>query len=466
MDTQSDQAAGKPEDPLRALSLDTLESEIAALAAGLTASQARWLRLLGEFDRREGWASWGMRSCADWVAWRCATSTRSAREHVQIARALRELPRIRAEFEAGPLSYSKVRALCRIATPETETDLIELASELTASQLESSVRSLIRVDEINQREREARRRVSWFWEDDGCLELRATLPPEEGALLLAAIDSARDELFSLDDHSDAEEFAEAPGESGTAVPRGESGDEVRVPPPTNADALMFVCEKAVKRSAAGPPSSADRNQVVIHLDLAEDHAHVESGPSLHPATARRFGCDAAAVAQIERGGRTLSVGRRTRVVPPQIRRALAGRDPACRFPGCNSRRGLDAHHVRHWQDGGETSLENLVLVCRRHHRALHEGGCSVEQRPGGGGLAFRDPHDRLLERSPLPPAPPLTGSRRSEANGQVPGPLATGTGERAERALLVDALIAIRRRGRERRRGGESQPGGGSSAAT
>ncbi|UJA19700.1 DUF222 domain-containing protein [Thermoleophilia bacterium SCSIO 60948] len=455
MDPQSDSAPEEDrEDPLRGLSLDAIETEIASLAAGLAASQARWLGLLGEFDRREGWASWGMRSCADWVAWRCALSTRSAREHVQIARALRELRLIQAEFEAGRLSYSKVRALCRIAEPATEADLLELAQQLTAAQLEGSVRAMVRIDEIQAREREERRRVSWFWEDDGCLELRATLPPEEGALLLAAIESARDELFALDDHSDPDDASEAQHENGTAVPRNEPADELPAPPPTSSDALLYICEKAMKRSREVSPSSCDRNQVVVHLDLAEDHAHVESGPSLHPKTARRLGCDAAAVAQIERGERVLSVGRRTRVVPPQIRRALAGRDPACRFPGCSSRRGLDAHHVRHWQDGGETALDNLVLVCRRHHRALHEGGCSVEQRTDGDGFVFRDPHDRLLERSPRP-------SRFK--NGWTPdaaGPLSPGTGERADRALVVDALIAIRRRARARRGDADAQPDG------
>ena len=447
---------------LNALSLDALESEITSLASSLACSQARWLSLLAEFDRREGWASWGMRSCADWGAWRCALSSRSAREQVQVARSLCELPLIRAEFECGALSYSKVRALIRIAEPESESALLELAAEMTASQLEGAVRSLVRVDEVSAGEREARRRVSWFWEDDGCLELRVCLPPEEGALVLTAIDSAREELFLLDDQSGTDELADE-SEGGTAVPL----EPRPIPPPTNADALLFVCEKALKR--AGPTSCSDRHQVVVHLDLDQDHAHIESGPALHPTTARRLGCDAAALAQIERGARPLSIGRRTRVVSPQIRRALSGRDPACRFPGCRSRRGLDAHHIRHWQDGGETSLENLVLVCRRHHRELHEGGCSVEQVPGEADFRFTDPYDRLLEASPqLRPA----GARPPGQPRGVPptsAAILTGSGEPVARSLAIDALIAIREHARAARRAWRSEgpetDGGGAPAA-
>jgi HNH endonuclease len=152
-----------------------------------------------------------------------------------------------------------------------------------------------------------------------------------------------------------------------------------------------------------------------------------------PETARRLACDCSYVALFERGGRPLSFGRRTRSIPPAIRRALAARDGRCRFRGCERKRFVDAHHIHHWARGGETALDNLVLLCRHHHRLVHEGGFSVsldaEGRP-----RFSEPDDVpvCVARALRPDASPLAAAA---------GPLLTGTGEKMDLASCVDAVL-------------------------
>jgi hypothetical protein len=173
-----------------------------------------------------------------------------------------------------------------------------------------------------------------------------------------------------------------------------------------ADALVFMADNLLAGEAQGR-SGGDRYQVVLHVDRAalaagaDGRCELADGAPLAAETARRLGCDAAIVPLIERDGRPLTVGRKTRSVPPALRRALASRDGGCRFPGCTSRRFVDAHHVRHWAHGGPTSLDNLVQLCRHHHRLLHEGGYSVER--AGPDFVFRRPDGRRLPAVPRPP---------------------------------------------------------------
>ncbi len=171
------------------LPLEHLEHEICQLSAHLAASMCRWLMLVAEFDRREGWAGDGVRSCAHWLNWRCGLSMVSAREQVRVAHRLGELPLVHAAFAAGELSYSKVRALVRVATPATETDLVELARHATAAHLERidrARRSVSRQENDETNARHQNRHVHYFWDDDGSLVLTARLDPEEGALVLQA----------------------------------------------------------------------------------------------------------------------------------------------------------------------------------------------------------------------------------------------------------------------------------------
>jgi hypothetical protein len=191
---------------------------------------------------------------------------------------------------------------------------------------------------------------------------------------------------------------------------------------SNADALLLMAQTLL---AAGPAerTEGDAYEVVVHVDaatLAEDDegaCELEAGPALHPETARRLACDASVVRILERDGRPLSVGRRTRNIPPSLRRALRSRDQTCRFPGCAQRRFLHAHQVEHWARGGRTDLSNLIQLCGFHHRLVHEGGYTIERR-NRGGVLFRRPDGSAVQS--VPPRPPgdlLELQRRNQRAG-------------------------------------------------
>ncbi|MGH2926298.1 MAG: DUF222 domain-containing protein [Solirubrobacterales bacterium] len=437
----------QPRDPeLVEISLEVLEHEICQLASDMTAGMARWLALVGEFDRRDGWNDWsGCRSTVGWISWRCALSPRAAREHVRVARALTGLPGIRAMFESGRLSYSKVRVLTRAAEPDSESDLLELAEHATASQLERMLRAFRRVTRAEAQAAHENRYLTWHWDEDGSLCLRARLPAEEGALVLASPEESHAALVRNRDDSVC-------GPAGPPHGNGPAGpadpDRLREHPlPTRADALCSMAETALARGPT-PRAGPDRHHLIVDVDLdllsrdGEGVVHVRDGPALAPEAARRLGCDASLVSIASAGGEALSVGRRTRSIPPHIRRALEARDKGCRFPGCENRRWVDGHHIEHWAKGGETSLDNLVLLCRHHHRLLHEGGYSVKRRAADGRLDFRRPDGHAIPVSPrLPPAgePPAAVTVR--------GPLMAGTGETMDLASCVDAVFAATRHG-------------------
>jgi hypothetical protein len=181
--------AASPAEPHR-VPLERVEAQICELAGHLAAATCRFLVLLADFDARRGWASWEMGSCAQWLSWKCQMSSGTAREHVRVARALRDLPVIRARFAAGRLSYAKVRALTRIAAPATEAGLAGLAGPMTASQLERFARAHRQVTAAGDADARVRRRLAWRFEEDGSLSGTFRLPPLAGAVLLKALRAA------------------------------------------------------------------------------------------------------------------------------------------------------------------------------------------------------------------------------------------------------------------------------------
>src|ERR1700691_5223783 len=188
--------------PLETVPLERVEAQICELAGHLTAATCRFLVLLGDFDARRGWTSWDMSSCAAWLSWKCQMTAGTAREHVRVARALRDLPVIRAEFAAGRLSYAKVRALTRIATAVTEAGLAELAGPMTGNQLERFARAHRQVSSAGDGAARVRRRLAWRFEDDGSLAGTSGLPPLAGAVLLQALRAAAGDLDHLHDGRD------------------------------------------------------------------------------------------------------------------------------------------------------------------------------------------------------------------------------------------------------------------------
>ncbi len=369
--------------------LDQLGDAIAELSAHLEAATARLLDLIREFDARAGWNT-GFRSCATWLSWRVGLDLGAARERVRVARALGTLPLLAQALARGELSYAKVRALTRVATPETEERLLAVGRAGTACHVERIVRGWRRVDRIAEA-REARRQhvsraLHVYQDEDGMVTVRGRLTPEAGALLMQALAAAREALYQRVDVS-----AETP----TMAQQ-------------QADALALLAETALHHGL-DPGAPGERYQVVVHVDAAvladpdqPGQSLLEDGARVSAETSRRLACDASWVVMLHgRDGRAVEVAARTRTIPPAIRRALHHRDRGCRFPGCGVRFG-QGHHIRHWAQGGPTTLSNLALLCRRHHRAVHEEGYQLDRGPDGA-LRFRRPDGQLL-----PEVPPAT----------------------------------------------------------
>jgi hypothetical protein len=378
--------------PGSAADLDRLGNEIAELSVHLDAATARLLDLIREFDTRGGWNS-GFRSCAAWLSWRVGLDPGAARERVRVARALGTLPQLASALARGELSYAKVRALTRVATPETEERLLAVGRAGTAEHVERIVRGWRQVDRQAEGRETARRHASRalhvYQDDDGMVTIRGRLAPEVGAVLVQALAAARQTLYQQSRACDAS--AETP----TMTQQ-------------QADALGLLAETALHHGI-DPGAPGERYQVVIHIDapvLADSDAPgqsvLENGTHVSAETSQRLACDASRVVMRHTpDGRVVEVGARTRTIPPALRRVLHHRDRGCRFPGCGLPFG-QGHHIRHWAHGGPTTLSNLALLCRRHHRAVHEEGYEVDRQPDGE-LRFRRPDGRPLPEVPTPP---------------------------------------------------------------
>jgi hypothetical protein len=411
-----------------ALPLPELEARLTELAGHLNAATHRFLVLLAEFDRREGWADGAMRSCAHWLGWKCGIDLGAAREKVRVAPALEALPQVSAAMGRGELSHSKVRALTRVATPETEDTLLMIALHGTAHHVEAVVRGYRRARQAAELSREAQqhagRSLRWFHDENGSLVMQVRLAAEDGAIVLRALERAVDVARADERRRDvsaetsnaagwgASEASHGAGDVSAETPHSpghvsaETSEPSDTPTQRRADALVRLAESWLARGDAALPGG-ERQTLVVHVDartLAADAAgrsELDGGPVLAAETVRRLGCDASLVAIVEDGeGRILDVGRRTRSIPPSIARALRSRDRGCRYPGCTHTRFVDGHHVEHWARGGATRLSNLVLLCRRHHRLVHEGGATVRVLDDGA-IVFTDALGRRLVDAPV-----------------------------------------------------------------
>jgi hypothetical protein len=476
----------------------------------VNAASYRFLVLIAEFDREEHWVWYGVATCAQWLNWQCGLGEVAAREHVRVARALPKLPKISESFSRGELSYSKVRAMTRIATPENEEVLLNIALHGTAAQLcrlVSRYRRYERLEEARDPEKLYRQRyVRFTYDEDGSMILHAKLPPELGEVVKKAIEVAvetqyRDDVRGrseatrevdaeatpdaaqdaaqeatpgslqeaaqsssdmanasatetksnvsaeaqatapqiqsqssaearwqarnrsiLDDALDARRngvpFRSVPGSSAAEELGGEEWPDTIGR--RRADALRLLAEQFLCSSPLTRGSSADRYQVVVHIDqrllseakaseafaeaasdtdLVLERCELDDGRALALEVARRLACDCSLVGIVEdEEGEPLSVGRKTRSIPPAMARALNSRDGGCRFPGCGRTLFTEGHHVVHWANGGETKLSNLVTLCTFHHRLLHDGGFGLRATPDGG-FAFTRPDGTLVEPS-------------------------------------------------------------------
>ncbi|HET7482722.1 MAG TPA: DUF222 domain-containing protein, partial [Actinomycetota bacterium] len=340
----------------------------------------------------------------------------AAREHVRVARSLRDLPLIRAQFESGRFSYSHVRALTRVATPDNEEELVEMARCAPTAQLEKMVRAFrgaVRAAETDEAKRRlATRHLTYFYDDDGSFVINARLSPEDGAVVEKALQILEGKLEEEGFSAETLEETVADDALGQLIDQAFSRPELdqrdasavtaaddarrrlylaQATSPVErrrADALVALAEAALA-SHHEFRHDPDRFQVVAHVDLDvladvadEGRSELADGPVIAPETMRRLGCDSSIVTMVERDGEVLSVGRKTRAIPIPIKRALRARDGHCTFPGCTNSAWVEGHHIEHWARGGETKLSNLCLLCRAHHRAVHEYGYEVTIHDG------------------------------------------------------------------------------------
>ena len=485
--------------------IDELESEIVTLHARLCAEEYQFLVKLREFDLRQGWRPYHFNHCAEWLNMKCGISLSTGREKLRVAKALFFLPHISGAYQNGELSYSKVRAMTRVATEITERELLGYARKATASQVDQHCAGLRNVQRkfstpcANRAHDQRSLRVTPS--GDGRFLLNGELPEEDARLVLKALelcmaqarreeDTSAEELENPSEGLSVWEIDDPAAQRAAAVKRDQQ----------QADALVDLSREYLAGGTERKTSTADHYQVLVHVDEAalRGQPNADSKSDLPIETVRRLCCDGSVVtvseskvssaakvrvaaeapdranasrdalavspdtsadnapadstvgsqdntltdlvddpsrdasalaravssngstgvipavmpvdshngaltdsvddpsrdafaippanATSDAAGRSrpsLNLSRKHRLVQPALRRALEARDRGCRFPGCSHERWLDAHHVVHWADGGETSLENTLLLCSSHHRLLHEGGFAIRADANG-----------------------------------------------------------------------------------
>ena len=529
--------------------INELESEIVSLYAHLCAEEYQFLVKLREFDLRQGWRAYHFNHCAEWLNMKCGISLSTGREKLRVAKALFFLPHISGAYQNGELSYSKVRAMTRVATEITEQELLGYARKATASQVDQHCAGLRNVQRkfstpsANRAHDQRKLRVTPTL--DGRFLLNGELPEESARLVLKALELCMARALREEDPS-AEDLEELENPSAEGMPVWDSEDPAAQRAAAvkrdqqNADALVDLSREYLAGGTERKTSTADHYQVLVHVDEAalRGQPNTDSKSDLPIETVRRLCCDGSVVAVTEskassavkvrvpteapnranasrdafevspgtsskgstgvipadkpvdsqdrtltdlagnpsrdafalapatladdtaagstagsRNGKltdlagnpsrdaselaaavstndstgvipavtqvdspngaltdsagnpsrdafavppaiapnaaagrprpSLNLSRKHRLVQPALRRALEARDRGCRFPGCSHERWLDAHHVVHWADGGETSLENTLLLCSSHHRLLHEGGFAIRADANG-----------------------------------------------------------------------------------
>jgi len=358
--------------------------------------------LIRQFDERAGWLKWGLANCAEWLHYRCDLSMNAAREKVRVAQALKTLPDIAAAFATGDLSYSKVRAMTRVLGAHNAEKLLSFALKTTTARVEERCRELRcgTVDSLDGAQRAFANRSLRISRnaERGTMTITIELPVETGELVAKAIDKARDDSASRVEFVD-ESFSAR-----------------------QADAMVSMASGYLSGNAEQTRNTSDDYLVTIHVD--QSALATGNGRSNLPIeSVKRLCCDGHAVVIGEdENGEPLNIGRKTRTVSTAIKRALIARDKSCAFPGCHHTRFVDAHHIEHWSAGGETSLDNLMLLCSQHHKLVHESGFTIE----------RDYQNHWFFKRPDGRAVPVCGYRANDMIDDDIGDVSRRAGPRSE----------------------------------
>jgi len=389
-------------------SLDTLEARICTTAAHLAANMARWLADIATFDRRLGWQRWEARSMVHWLSWRCAVSETTAREHVRVAHALEALPLTYARFAAGELSYSKVRAITRVARSDTEADLIDIALHATAAQFDRLAAGYRRATESERRTADdlahEKRALRWNAHPEGIgATITLRLTAEQAAVVLAAVDAVVDADGPPRPDADGRAQRRADALVALVTAQAEVRSEIVLHAPI-AGHLPSPTRPANPVHDASPARDAS---LARDADPVHDAHLAGTNLPLSLATVERLCCDSAITWLLEdENGLPAGVTPPTARIPQAVRRAVERRDVGCQFPGCSRTVFLDVHHIVWRSRNGSNAPDNLVLLCRLHHRALHEGGYTAN-RTATGRLAVRRPDGSLLPDGALADVVPV-----------------------------------------------------------
>ena len=338
--------------------------------------------LIVELDRTGGWEEqYGARDLPHFLSMRYGISHWKATRWIAAAHALEHLPQLSEALASGELGVDKVVELTRFATPETEGGLITWAKGVSTGAIRRKADLVTRRDIEEVREVERARFLNWWYFDEGTrFGLEGELPAADGMVVQKALERLSDRIPVM------------PGEE----------DPVHADA-RRADALVALASAQV----AGDPDP-DRATVVIHTRAGgygeeEGSAELEDGPVIHSATARRLMCSGRLQGVLEDPtGDVVMVSPVRREPPSWMMRQLKHRDRECQFSGCGARRYLQAHHIRHWEQGGKTDLKNLLLLCTFHHKLVHEYGWSIKRREDGT-IQWFTPDGRRYRPGPDPP---------------------------------------------------------------
>lgn len=372
---------------------NALAETIDRATAEMAAASAEALRAVAEYDEGRLWQRDGATSMTSWLAARYGLGWGTAREWVRVAHALLKLPEIARAYAECRLSWDQLRPLTRFATKEADGYWAQRAPRLRPWTLhrEAARHERARMKDANRVQR--MRSLDMWWDDEKpILYLSGMLPAEQGTAVQKALERRAEQVVLADrpDSPHAARLADALVELVTGSHEQE------------APAATLVVHTGAEALAGEEPARAPW--------LAE----TESGQRLCTEAVRRLACDSRIEWVLHSENRVVGIGRRGRTVPGQIARLLRYRDGGCRFPGCDRRQWLKAHHIVHWGDGGGTDLDNLVLLCHAHHRLIHEGAWRISGHPGED-LRFHDPGGRPLRPAHYSRAQPVgrQQSRRS-----------------------------------------------------
>ncbi len=420
---------------------DELRSQICSLASSIHAAEAELVELLVRLDDADGWTGAGIRSLAHWLTLTCGFTTTEANQRARLTHRHGELPALFAAFDAGALSVGATHAAQRVATPDNDVDITDIATRATAPQAATTFAAYAHADADQDLDRPADPPPAepgaddpdasdptdpdlWlrtWWETNGQhLRLDARLDLTDGATLLALLDRLRDtssDTTGCAGHTDGDHDCDC----GTATTVGRR-DGVTPPrlatrPEAFSDLLRHAGDALTDRNVAG--RWTDRFAITVTIDAAAltgytpGNGTLADGTPVDPGTVRAWADQGWLQGLLTERRRPLFLGRRTRTATPAQRRALLARDRGCAFPGCGHTLHLIAHHVRHWEHGGGTDIDNLVLLCRRHHKLLHDGEYTIsidDGRPHIHSPALEHVHQRppptdLLRRRRTHPDP-------------------------------------------------------------